>query len=113
MAGDERDGELLEGGGQVGHRAAVAAGVLGDRDREDAQGGQVGEVGDRGCVVLGRVWFQAADGGERGGLFGPVADGRLQGLLLRRDRDRHGIIRTRFTYSRPGTARSSLVSLVN
>jgi hypothetical protein len=74
-AGDKRDGKLLQGGGQVGQRAAGATGGLGDRDREQAEAGQVAHV-----AVLGRdrgAGLEAADRGERGSLPGPVAEGRL------------------------------------
>ena len=87
-------GQLLERGGQVGHRAAVQG------DGEDAEGGQVVEECGAGPL---------AGDGYRGGAFGPVAEGCLQGLLLLRHRDRHDCppvlivrIRTRSTCRRPG-----------
>ena len=90
----QRPGQLLERGGQIGHRAAV------QRDGEDAEGGQVVKEGWAGSL---------AGDGYRGGAFGPVAERCLQGLLLLRHRDRHDRppvrivrIRTRSTWKRPG-----------
>ena len=74
-AGGQGEGQLLERGGQVGHRAAVP------RDGEDVQRRE-----PRGDFA----GFLGADEGNGGGALGPVAKGRLQGLLLLRRRDRHG-----------------------
>ena len=96
-AGSQDAGQLLERGGQVRHRAAVQG------DGEDAKGGQIGQQRRAGPL---------ADDGDGVGALGPVAEGRLQCLLLLRHRDRHGPvslspvrivrIRTRFTCRRPG-----------
>jgi hypothetical protein len=101
-AGDQGDGELLQGGGQVGERAAGAAVLFGHGDREDAEAGRLAHEGAPGRRFGGSTGLEAAHGRDRAGLLGPVADGRLQHELVRRDGDRHGIIRTRFTNRRPG-----------
>ncbi len=77
-AGGQGAGQLLERRGQVGHRAV-------ERDGEDAEGGQVlHQRGDGGR-------FLRAGDGDRAGPLRPVAERLLQGLLLLRHRDRHGL----------------------
>ena len=81
--GDQREGELLQGRGQVGDGAAGPAGLRGQRDREHAQVGQVTPVraGGRPSRLV-RARLQAADERDRAGPLGPVTDRRLQGQLL-------------------------------
>ncbi len=106
--GRQRHGELLQRGGQIGHRAARPA-----RHAKVRQGGPV--PGPRRLrwrrAPLG-AGFQSADQRQRAGLLRPVADRCLQGPLFRGDRDGHwssraaasSRIRTRYICHRPARA---------
>ena len=65
--------------------------AAGSRSR-DAEGGQVVQLGSPPARGQPGPGSRATHRRDRAGLLGPVAERRLQGLLLLRHRDRHGLL---------------------